>query len=379
MNTRPLPQSPKRVLIESMSFSKLPCYRFMGVYYIQNCTSNKFYVGSSFDVYGRIKSHLNLLQRNAHTNIHMQRSYNKHGPDSFAWGICEEVFDLDQLLTVEQEWIDVMGDYNICTEAGSTRGYVATEETRAKLRAIKSGSGNPMYGTKRPEIGEMFRKLHTGKVLSTEHKRKCSEALMGNRGPWDNPESAAKVLAVCRVVNIGRKHTAETRAKVSNALTGRPVSEDTRDKLRAKATGVTHSADTKALLSRMKTGKKLNLSDEDRAQRSARASLIRSKMTDEQKAEVARRVGERCAGVPLSDAHKANISAATKGRVVSETALENMRAAAKTRRALTPEQIKKKAETLKRVVEGLTPEQKAASQAKRLATRQRNMAAKLCE
>ena len=105
-------------MIESMSLSKLPDYRFMGVYYIQNLASNKFYVGSSFDVYSRIKSHLNLLQRNCHTNIHMQRSYNKHGQDKFAWGICEEVFDIDQLLTVEQVWIDVMGDYNICTEAG---------------------------------------------------------------------------------------------------------------------------------------------------------------------------------------------------------------------------------------------------------------------
>ena len=281
--TEAMPQSPRRVMIESMSLSKLPDYRFMGVYYIQNCASNKFYVGSSFDVYSRIKSHLNLLQRNCHTNIHMQRSYNKHGQYKFAWGICEEVFDIDQLLVVEQLWIDVMGDYNICTEAGSTRGYVATEETRAKLRAKNSGEGNPMYGTKRPEVGEAFRKLHTGKVLSEDHKRKCSEALKGNRGPWDNPESAAKVLDVCRVVNIGRKHTAETRAKVSAAGIGRVVSEETRERLRANKLGTTHTDETKALLSHMKKGKKLNLSDDERAKRSARAKLIRSKMTEEQK------------------------------------------------------------------------------------------------
>ncbi len=281
--TEAMPQSPRRVMIESMSLSKLPDYRFMGVYYIQNCASNKFYVGSSFDVYSRIKSHLNLLQRNCHTNIHMQRSYNKHGQDKFAWGICEEVFDIDQLLVVEQLWIDVMGDYNICTEAGSTRGYVATEETRAKLRAKNVGEGNPMYGTKRPEVGNLFRKIHTGRVLSEEHKRKCSEALKGHRGPWDNPESAAKVLDVCRVVNIGRKHTAETRAKVSAAGMGRVVSEETREKLRVSKLGTVHTNETKSLLSRIKKGKKLVLTDDERAKRSARAKLIRSKMTDEQK------------------------------------------------------------------------------------------------
>ncbi len=281
--TEVLPQSTRRVIIESMSFSKLPEYRFMGVYYIQNCASNKFYVGSSFDVYSRIKSHLNLLKRNCHTNIHMQRSYNKHGQDKFAWGICEEVFDIDQLLVIEQMWIDVMGDYNICAEAGSTRGYVASEETRAKLSAKNAGDGNPMYGRKRPEVGEMFRVLHTGKVLTEEHKQKCSAALKGHRGPWDNPESAAKVLEVCRVVNIGRKHTAETRAKVSAAGMGRVVSDETREKLSKASSGRTHSDETREKMSKSMTGKKKTISDEERERRRLHAALIRSKMTDEQK------------------------------------------------------------------------------------------------
>lgn len=376
--TETLPQSPRRVMIESMSFSKLPDYRFMGVYYIQNCASNKFYVGSSFDVYSRIKSHLNLLQRNCHTNIHMQRSYNKHGQDKFAWGTCEEVFDIDQLLVVEQLWIDVMGDYNICTEAGSTRGYVATEEARAKMSAARLGPKNPMYGTKRPEISEIFRRLHTGRVLSEEHKRKCSEALKGKRGPWDNPESAAKIIEAARVANTGRKHSEETRAKVSAAGMGRVVSEETREKLRNNATGVHHTDETKAKLSYMKKGKKLNLSDDERARRSARAKAIRSKMTDEQKADVAKRNSERCAGVPLSDEHKAKIAEATRGKVVSESALENMRAAAKSRRPLTEEQIKAKSETLQRVVARMSPEQKAAAQIKRVESLKRNKAAKLC-
>lgn len=224
----------KRVMIEALSFSELPDYRFMGVYYIQNLVTNRFYIGSSADVYSRIKSHLNMLQRGVHSNIHLQRSYNKHGQDKFAWGVCEEVFDIDQLLVVEQTWIDVMGDYNICTEAGSTRGYKATEETRAKLSAVKSGINNPMYGTKRPEVGEIFRKLHTGKVLSEEHKRKCSEALKGKRGPWDNPESVAKIIEAARASNTGRKHSDETRAKVSAAGMGRVVSEETREKIRVK-------------------------------------------------------------------------------------------------------------------------------------------------
>ena len=273
----------KRVMIEALSFSELPDYRFMGVYYIQNLVTNKFYIGSSADVYSRIKSHLNMLQRGVHSNIHLQRSYNKHGQDKFAWGVCEEVFDIDQLLAVEQTWIDVMGDYNICTEAGSTRGYKATEETRAKLSAVKSRINNPMYGTKRPEVGEIFRKLHTGKVLSEEHKRKCSEALKGNRGPWDNPESVAKIIEAARASYTGRKHSDETRAKVSAAGMGRVVSEETREKMRVKSTGRVHSEDTRAKMSASMSGTPKTLSDDERQRRRIAAASIYSKLTDEQK------------------------------------------------------------------------------------------------
>ena len=274
----------KRVMIEALSFSELPDYRFMGVYYIQNLVTNRFYIGSSADVYSRIKSHLNMLQRGVHSNIHLQRSYNKHGQDKFAWGVCEEVFDIDQLLVVEQTWIDVMGDYNICTEAGSTRGYKATEETRAKLSAVKSGINNPMYGTKRPEVGEIFRKLHTGKVLSEEHKRKCSEALKGKRGPWDNPESVAKIIEAVRLASTGRKHSDETRAKVSAAGMGRVVSEETREKIRVKSTGRVHSEDTRAKMSASMSGTPKTLSDDERQRRRIAAASIYSKLTDEQKA-----------------------------------------------------------------------------------------------
>ena len=274
----------KRVMIEALSFSELPDYRFMGVYYIQNLVTNRFYIGSSADVYSRIKSHLNMLQRGVHSNIHLQRSYNKHGQDKFAWGVCEEVFDIDQLLVVEQTWIDVMGDYNICTEAGSTRGYKATEETRAKLKILNSGSNNPMYGTKRPEIGEIFRKLHTGKVLSEEHKRKCSEALKGKRGPWDNPESVAKIIEAVRLASTGRKHSDETRAKVSAAGMGRVVSEETREKIRVKSTGRVHSDDTRAKMSASMSGTPKTLSDDERQRRRIAAASIYSKLTDEQKA-----------------------------------------------------------------------------------------------
>ena len=375
----PPPVSAKQMLITSMALSELPQYRFMGVYYIQNRTTGKVYVGSSQDVFKRIGDHLNLLKNDKHTNIHLQRSYSKHGLGAFAWGVCEEVSDVDDLLPVEQVWIDVLGDYNICTEAGSTRGYKASEETRAKLSALFSGENNPMYGTKRPEIGEIMRKVHSCRTLTDEHKRKCSEALRGHRGPWDNPESASKVIEAARAANTGRKHSAETRAKVSAASTGRVKSEETREKLRVASTGRKHSEETKLKIGSKKKGKALHIAPEELKKRTARLHAHLDALTDEEKAErrkmLADNVIARCTGIPLSDAHKAKLSAATKGKPLSESHLANVRAAAKKRAPWSEERKMAHAAQLKQMnatVAARTPVQKAASQAKRLETNRLN-------
>ena len=277
------PQSEKQRHIESMSFSELPEYRFMGVYYIQNTVSGKFYVGSSQDVFKRIGDHFNLLKNGNHHNIHLQRAYTKHGVENFAWGICDEVIDAEQLLSIEQEWIDAMGDYNICTEAGSTRGYKASDETKAKLSALFSGERNPMYGTKRPDIAELMSRVHGGKSLTEEHKRKCSDALKGHRGPWDNPESVAKIIAAGRAANTGRKHSAETRAKVADASRGRVKSDETREKLRIASTGRKHRPEIKALIGDMKRGKRIKFSEEEIRKRTERILVARASLTEEQK------------------------------------------------------------------------------------------------
>lgn len=380
----PPPQSEKQRAIEALSLSDLPNYRFMGVYYLQNTASGKLYVGSSQDVFKRIGSHLNMLQNGRHSNVHLQRSFDKHGLNNLVWGVCEEVFDVEQLLRVEQEWIDIIGDYNICTEAGSTRGYKASEETRAKLSAMFSGENNPMYGTKRPEIGELMRKVHTGKTLTDEHKQKCSEALKGHRGPWDNPESAKKIVEAARAANTGRKHSAETRAKLSAASRGHVKSEETREKLRIANTGRKHTEETKALIGDMKRGKPLQLSEEDIEKRTARLHAHLASLTDEQKAErrkmLADNVIARCTGVPLSDEHKAKLSATTKGRSLSESHLANMRKAAKNRAPWSEERKLAHAAQLQRINAAAatrTPEQKAASQVKRLETTRRNKELKI--
>lgn len=260
-----------------------------GIYFIQNNITNKTYIGSSADVDRRLRDHFNQLRGERHHNTHLQRSFTKYGEDAFTKGICEIVENVDDLLAREQEWLDAHGDMNIAPKTGSTRGWRASDETRRKMSEAQSGVKNPMFGKKRPEIGEMVRRLKTGVKLTEEHKRKCSEALKGNRGPWDNPESAARVIAAIKLANTGRILSDERKQQISRQMKGRVVSEETKEKHRAASLGRTHTEETKARIAAGKLGKKLALSDEERARRGENGRRARAAMTPEQKSEIARK------------------------------------------------------------------------------------------
>lgn len=364
-----LPRSARAEQLKSMSISALPEYRLMGIYYIQNTKSEKFYIGSSQDVFSRIASHFAMLGSNSHHNIHLQRAYNKSREDCFVWGICEEVTEEDMLLQTEQEWIDVMGDYNICREAGSTRGVSLSEETRQKMSVSRRGENNPMFGKKRPDVAALMRKIKTGITLSDEHKRKMSAALKGSKGAWAYPDIAERLKEKLKGVNKGRKHTPETCAKISAALKGREISEAARENLRIASTGKTHTEETKEKIRASKLGKPVNISDAERRRRSEAGAMIHSRTSKEKKMGAIEKMAKTKRGVPLSPEHRAKLSAATKGRPLSESHLQAVREALARRSPMTDEQKKAVSKAIKKSKEARTPEQVSEWKAKMSASR----------
>jgi group I intron endonuclease len=84
-----------------------------GIYCITNTVNNKQYIGSSKNIYYRLKRHYSELNRKTHANPYLLNSYVKYGKDCFSVEILEEVQEL-LLREKEQEYIDKMNPaYNI--------------------------------------------------------------------------------------------------------------------------------------------------------------------------------------------------------------------------------------------------------------------------
>jgi len=62
-----------------------------GIYKITNLVNNKYYIGSSVDLYTRCYTYLCLAQQHKIHNIHLQNAINKYGISSFRFEVLEFV------------------------------------------------------------------------------------------------------------------------------------------------------------------------------------------------------------------------------------------------------------------------------------------------
>ena len=184
-----------------------------GCYMIINLINGKVYVGSSINLKKRFGRHRRELRANMHPNKHFQAAYNLSGIEAFEYKIIRYC-DKKDCLFFEQTYLDIYWDnckncYNIYKTAGSSLGYIFTEDQKKALSkshiGIQAGKKNGMYG-KTGELCPAF-----GIPCTEEHKAAMSRERSGDKWctakmTWDQ---VREIRARYAIGNISQKELAK--------------------------------------------------------------------------------------------------------------------------------------------------------------------------
>ena len=155
------------------------------IYYILNLTNDKFYVGSTKNLYKRITGYLWKLRRNEHANTILQNSFNKYGENNFIFGILEEVERQQyiELIEREQYYLDSFKPtLNVMTKAGVPKEFNHTQESKNLMRLNRKNS-KYWLGKKR-DLEDRIKIKNTAKVYfankTEEEKQKLISQATNN-------------------------------------------------------------------------------------------------------------------------------------------------------------------------------------------------------
>lgn len=103
-----------------------------GIYKITCVGNNKFYIGSSVDIYYRWASHLSDLRLNRHHSTYLQRSFNKYGEESLVFEVIHEITEYNEelLRMIEQYYIE---ELHPAFNSATPILYEQTQEWRNKI------------------------------------------------------------------------------------------------------------------------------------------------------------------------------------------------------------------------------------------------------
>jgi group I intron endonuclease len=137
-----------------------------GIYRIINIETGKFYLGSSKHIDRRFYLHKWSLRRGDHHSITLQRAWNLHGADKFAFEVMRLCAVAD-LKSIEQVMLDELQSfrsdigYNISSKATHPAGVKYSEERR--LRASESRKGKPIFKNNPETMARLLAAVHRGK------------------------------------------------------------------------------------------------------------------------------------------------------------------------------------------------------------------------
>lgn len=143
---------------------KIPC-----VYMIRNKINDKKYIGITGDYLHRRQCHISCLNKKKHSNIHLQRAWNKYGADNFEFLIVEVVAEKELLPDKEIYWIGYFDSckngYNQTFGGDGTVNVKFPPERGQKISKALKGRKYPELSGKNAHNARKIICLDTGEIF----------------------------------------------------------------------------------------------------------------------------------------------------------------------------------------------------------------------
>ena len=211
-----------------------------GIYLLHNSINGKQYIGSGYNLSVRLSSYYypsKLLDRR-----HISNSILKYGHDNFSIVILDILGFKDSIVKVdlikkEQYYIDLYKPaLNINTIAGSTLGFIHTDETKKIIAEFRKGKNLSKETRHRLSIlfsGEL--NPFWGKTHNINTLDKMKKSKLGKLNPMFNKEKSKEFI----------EQMYKDKSGINNPMYGKTHNTKTLEKLRKKV--YVYNSDTKEL------------------------------------------------------------------------------------------------------------------------------------